>query len=182
MSNRRLAYTFLLLFILSPLLFSAEVDVFFSPGGRCTEHIATAIDHAERTIFVAAYQLSDETIAEALLNATKRNVSVAIIADRTQTSPTYSKVPSLAVAGLPVFIDTGHRIFHHKFMVIDAKIVITGSYNFTASAATRNAENLLIIRDEKIAELYLANWMRCRIQARPFYQQETARQSRFRGR
>lgn len=178
---KRIHFSTALLIPLFPFLaLAAEVEVFFSPGGKCTEQIVSAIDHAERSIFVAAYQLSDETIAKALLNASRRNVAVAIIADRTQKSPAYSKVPMLANAGLPVFIDTSHRIFHHKFMIIDARLVITGSFNFTFSASTRNAENLVLIRDEEIADLYLANWMRCRTQTIPLPRKEDARPSRMR--
>jgi len=36
--------------------------------------------------------------------------------------------------------------------------VITGSFNFTKQAEEHNAENLLIIRDQALAEKYAANW------------------------
>ena len=41
---------------------------------------------------------------------------------------------------------------------IDTKVVITGSFNFTRAAEENNAENLLVIRDKKLAELYTKNW------------------------
>jgi len=47
-------------------------------------------------------------------------------------------------------------------MVLDGKVVITGSFNFTKSAEESNAENLLIIRDKVLARLYLANWQQHR--------------------
>jgi phosphatidylserine/phosphatidylglycerophosphate/cardiolipin synthase-like enzyme len=37
--------------------------------------------------------------------------------------------------------------------------VITGSFNFTAAAQAKNAENLLVIRDAALAALYRANWV-----------------------
>jgi phosphatidylserine/phosphatidylglycerophosphate/cardiolipin synthase-like enzyme len=43
-------------------------------------------------------------------------------------------------------------------MVIDGEVVITGSFNFTKAAEEKNAENLLVIRDKKLAELYMKNW------------------------
>ena len=47
-------------------------------------------------------------------------------------------------------------------MIIDRKIVITGSFNFTRAAEESNSENLLIIRDKELAKEYLENWKRHR--------------------
>jgi phospholipase D len=44
--------------------------------------------------------------------------------------------------------------------VIDDATVITGSFNFTAAAQKSNAENLLELNDQKLAEMYRANWKR----------------------
>jgi phosphatidylserine/phosphatidylglycerophosphate/cardiolipin synthase-like enzyme len=63
-------------------------------------------------------------------------------------------------AGLDVRRDGTSGLIHHKVMIIDRKIVITGSYNFTASAENTNDENLLIIYSPQIAELYLAEFAR----------------------
>jgi phosphatidylserine/phosphatidylglycerophosphate/cardiolipin synthase-like enzyme len=49
---------------------------------------------------------------------------------------------------------------HHKVIVIDERIVITGSYNFTSRAERRNDENLLIIDDPTLAAAYLAEFER----------------------
>ncbi|MCS6796699.1 MAG: T9SS type A sorting domain-containing protein, partial [Raineya sp.] len=52
------------------------------------------------------------------------------------------------------------RQFHHKYAVIDAVLttsdpmVITGSFNWTSSAENSNDENLLIIHDARIANMY----------------------------
>ncbi len=43
-------------------------------------------------------------------------------------------------------------------MVIDQSIVITGSFNFTNSAATRNAENFLVLKSADLAEKYRVQW------------------------
>ncbi len=62
--------------------------------------------------------------------------------------------------GIPTFIDTKHAIAHNKVMVIDKNIVITGSFNFTKAAENNNAENLIIIQSDKLAEIYQDNWYR----------------------
>jgi phosphatidylserine/phosphatidylglycerophosphate/cardiolipin synthase-like enzyme len=49
---------------------------------------------------------------------------------------------------------------HHKVIIIDKRVVITGSYNFSASAETRNNENTLIIHSPEVASQYLMDFER----------------------
>jgi phosphatidylserine/phosphatidylglycerophosphate/cardiolipin synthase-like enzyme len=46
---------------------------------------------------------------------------------------------------------------HHKVIIIDDKIVITGSFNFTANA-NNNDENVLVIYDKEIAKQYITEF------------------------
>ena len=55
--------------------------------------------------------------------------------------------------------DGNHAIAHNKVMIVDENIVITGSFNFTNSAQTRNAENLLVLRSADLAHNYKTNWL-----------------------
>jgi phosphatidylserine/phosphatidylglycerophosphate/cardiolipin synthase-like enzyme len=54
---------------------------------------------------------------------------------------------------------------HHKTIIIDDALVITGSYNFTKSAEKSNDENLLMIRSPQLATQALAEYTRVRTQA-----------------
>jgi phosphatidylserine/phosphatidylglycerophosphate/cardiolipin synthase-like enzyme len=72
-----------------------------------------------------------------------------------------------------VRLETRYASAHNKILLIDVEgnhpVVITGSYNFTFSAQARNAENLLILRDNPaLARTYLTNWRRHRDDAKPF--------------
>jgi phosphatidylserine/phosphatidylglycerophosphate/cardiolipin synthase-like enzyme len=49
---------------------------------------------------------------------------------------------------------------HDKFIVVDGEMVETGSFNFTASAEARNAENVLVLRDLAVAQRYGKEWER----------------------
>jgi len=55
--------------------------------------------------------------------------------------------------------DGKHAIAHNKVMVIDQAIVITGSFNFTNAAASRNAENFLVLKSVDLAEQYRLQWL-----------------------
>jgi phosphatidylserine/phosphatidylglycerophosphate/cardiolipin synthase-like enzyme len=75
-------------------------------------------------------------------------------------SNTGTEYDSLLQSGIDVRLDGNPGQMHHKIIVIDRKVVITGSYNFSASAETRNDENLIVIYSPTIAEQYLAEFQR----------------------
>ena len=93
------------------------------------------------------------------MNAKRRGVDVQVILDKSQRSERYSGATYLANEGIPVSIDSDHRIAHNKVMIIDGQTVITGSFNFTKSAESGNAENvLLILHAPELAMKYTGNW------------------------
>jgi phosphatidylserine/phosphatidylglycerophosphate/cardiolipin synthase-like enzyme len=134
------------------------IEVYFSPHGGCTEAVVHEIDNAQSSILVQAYSFTSAPIAKALVEAQQRGVHIEVILDRSQKTEKYSAADFLLHAGIPVAIDAKHAIAHNKVMVIDGRVVITGSFNFTKQAEEHNAENLLILRDEILAERYAANW------------------------
>ena len=85
-------------------------------------------------------------------------LKVAVILDKSQRRKQYSAADFVANSGILTKIDTQHAIAHNKVMIIDGETVITGSFNFTKAAEENNAENLLIIHDNKLADLYRKNW------------------------
>ena len=133
-------------------------EVYFSPHGGCTEAIVKELNKAKTTVLVQAYPFTSAPIAKALLNAHKRGVKVEVILDKSQRTDKYSSATFFYNAGIPVKIDAVHAIAHNKIMIIDGETVITGSFNFTKAAEEKNAENLLVIRDRKLAERYTKNW------------------------
>ncbi len=134
--------------------------VYFSPAGGCTQAIVDAIAVAQRQILVQAYELTSASIKSALVAASRRGVQVRTIFDPEAVKESTSQVGNLSAAGIAVFIDSFHRpgLAHNKVMVIDSAVVITGSFNFTTAAETRNAENLLIIHDAALASAYQRNF------------------------
>ncbi len=134
-------------------------EVYFSPKGGATEAIIKELNKAQTTILVQAYSFTSAPIAKALLNAHKRGVKVEVVLDKSQRTQKYSSATFLYNQGIPVKIDAKHAIAHNKVMIIDGETVITGSFNFTKAAEEKNAENLLVIKDKKLASLYAKNWL-----------------------
>ncbi|HWU85524.1 MAG TPA: phospholipase D-like domain-containing protein, partial [Rhodocyclaceae bacterium] len=133
-----------------------------------------ALAAARQSIHVQAYLLTSRNIARGLLAAERRGVRVAILADAEMVANgDHTRIPELAAAGIPVWLETRYANAHNKIMLIDAEdahpVVMTGSYNYTWSAQARNAENLLILRDNRaLAAAYLRNWQRHRRDATPY--------------
>jgi phosphatidylserine/phosphatidylglycerophosphate/cardiolipin synthase-like enzyme len=61
-------------------------------------------------------------------------VEVQVILDKSQRTEKYSSADFLANQGVETMIDADHAISHNKVIVIDGKLVITGSFNFTKAA------------------------------------------------
>lgn len=135
-------------------------QVCFSPDSGCTEKIVNAIAAARERIEVQAYEMTSPQIERALVAAERRGVKVEAIFDPSAVKEYDTKVGNLSAAGIPVFIDSAHSpgLAHNKVMIIDNAVVITGSFNFTKAAETRNAENLLIIHDPAMAAAYAGNF------------------------
>lgn len=116
-----------------------------------------------------AYSFTSKPIAKALLDAHKRGVKVVAVLDKSQRTQKYSGATFLANAGIPVYIDSQHAIAHNKVMVLDRSTLITGSFNFTAAAEGKNAENLLVIKGNKpLVDKYIANFETHRTHSEPY--------------
>lgn len=165
--RRRTIIAAALFALASQVAIAGERDwqVCFTPGQDCTGLVVSEIDGAHSTIRVQAYSFTSTPILSALKRAEQRGVDVRVIVDKTsagkqKSGSTYTAATYLSNAHVPVWVDTTVAIAHNKVMVIDGSTVITGSFNFTASAQNRNAENLLVIQDAELARLYAENWQR----------------------
>ncbi|MDO9449592.1 MAG: phospholipase D family protein [Rugosibacter sp.] len=153
---------------------TGSIDALFTPWDDAEGAIVRALTEAQQTIHVQAYLLTSRSISQALMAAKARGVIVAILADQKMLdSGQISQIPTLAAADIPIRLETRYAIAHNKIILIDAAtphgILITGSYNFTWSAQARNAENLLILRDNPaLLQRYLNNWQRHHAEAQPF--------------
>lgn len=148
------------LFASEPLPREAAYDVGFSPNGDSLKIVLAGIRAAKHSILVAAYSFTSKPIATALLEAHKQGVQVQVVADR-KANQKYSAARFLANQGVPVRLNGNYAIHHHKFMVIDDETLETGSFNYSAAAVDKNAENVLLLWHVKpLAETYRKEWQR----------------------
>ena len=132
---------------------------FTPPHKQCGHFISNHINQAKESIYVQAYGFTHTEIIDSLIEAKKRGVIVEIILDSSNfLAKKLAFIEELKRLGIKIHKAKVSGIAHNKIMVIDKKKVITGSFNFTESADKRNAENVLIVVDKRLAKKYFDNW------------------------
>ncbi len=169
----------------APRAFLNKINFFWAPkpnrrgsipqalfhGPTIQKTILGLIDTAQKSdkISITSFILTDDAIARALIAAHKREVAVALVCDYEHAHKTYSKIPQLVKAGIPVHLlknmpesaDDRPGIMHNKFMVFnlrDRAIALTGSYNLTNSAAHKNQENMVLFDHSQTVQEFKAQF------------------------
>lgn len=139
-------------------------EVGFSPQRNALEVVMSCILEAKQEILVAAYSFTSKDIVFGLVEAKKRGVDVRMVVDHEQNSDEqdgYKAVDYAEANGIPVVRSKNYACMHHKFMVADGIHVQLGSFNYTSSANSRNAETAICFRNARpLAEIYRNEWMR----------------------
>ena len=140
-----------------------EVEVLgvcFSRTMSCSSLIGYWIARANESIHIMIYGFTLDYLSEALIDAVKRGVEVKVVIEKESAYWRGSEYERLLQAGVDVKLDGNPYTMHHKVAIIDGKIVITGSYNWTWSAERRNDENVLILMSRSLAESYEEEFQR----------------------
>jgi phosphatidylserine/phosphatidylglycerophosphate/cardiolipin synthase-like enzyme len=135
------------------------IETYFSPEDGTADRLVALIHGAQHSIYFLAYSFTSDEIATALLERARAGVRVAGVMDESQARTNAgTEYDRLIGEGLDVYLDGNPETMHHKAILIDEAVVVTGSYNFSASAEERNDENTLILHDPQIAALYRAEF------------------------
>lgn len=142
----------------------AKVEVAFPPD--CDELLVNTIKQARKTIYAAVYTFTLDDVAEALIAKAKKGVKVRVKVDARQTEKIESMktiVKALESSDCEVKrVDMPQQTYtvkmHDKFLVVDDKVVVTGSCNWTHYGTNVNAENMVVIESPAIAQRYVDEW------------------------
>jgi mitochondrial cardiolipin hydrolase len=133
----------------------ASSDVFFSPGEESRNAIIKRIGGAVNQVSICVFTISDDRITDAIITAHKKGVNIKIITDNDKSWDEGSDIKQLARQGVAIKMDATPNHMHHKFMVVDNKSLLTGSYNWTVSAMRYNHENILITEEAGVVRSFL---------------------------
>jgi len=128
------------------------VQVYFGPEDRLNEMTIAAIDGAQTSILVLMFSAGLDAISEALVAASNRGVNVVFAIDGNQADDT-ALDETIEAAGAHVLrVPRSFPVeLHDKLCVVDGRLVLLGSYNWTPMASFYNDENCLRIESEALA-------------------------------
>ncbi|QDV45487.1 Phospholipase D precursor [Stieleria neptunia] len=122
-------------------------EAFFSPDDACVGKINRLFTSSRKAVDVCVFTITDDRIKNAILAAHRRGVAIRIISDNDKSTDLGSDIDQLARLGVPVRVDRTDYHMHHKFAIFDKRQLLTGSYNWTRSAAKYNEENFIVTGD-----------------------------------
>lgn len=140
-----------------------KITTYFAPENDTISPLLEEIKGASSSIHFMAFSFTHDKLGKAMRDQFKSGIPVNGVFDTNQKNSNrgYSEYESMKEAGLAVRLDKEQGALHHKVIIIDEETVITGSYNFSKNAETRNSENLLIIKGNiEIAQAYLNEFNR----------------------
>ena len=137
------------------------LEVYFSPDDGVAARVVELLRGAQKSIYFMAYSFTADDFGEIIRQKEQDGLDVSGVMEEDQVASNKgTEYDPFHKAGMNVFVDGNAGQMHHKVFIIDEEIVITGSYNFSASAEKKNDENIVIFFDPQVAAQYLAEFQR----------------------
>jgi mitochondrial cardiolipin hydrolase len=144
--------------LLTPLVSTvppADVaEACFTPQHDGAGRIVRLFGEARKSVEVCVFTITDDRITSAMLAAQRRGVRIRVITDNEKSFDPGSDILRLTQAGLAVRQDETEFHMHHKFAVFDQGLLLTGSYNWTRSAALHNEENFVLLSELRLIRAF----------------------------
>jgi len=137
------------------LVNGTAIQVYFSPEDKVLDRIIPIVANAQSNIRFLAFSFTDYPLAKAMIDRYAAGVDVAGVYEKTGSETESAELKTFVCAHVPVRQDGNPRFLHDKVIVVDNRIVISGSFNFSNNATDNNDENVIIIDNPEIASLYM---------------------------
>jgi rRNA processing protein Krr1/Pno1 len=130
--------------------------LFFPDTGAIYERFLAWLASPKQTLDVCVFTITDNRVSSIIAALARKGVKVRIISDDEKANDQGSDISTMKNAGIPVRVDQGCAAhMHNKFAILDGKVVLNGSYNWTTSAADENRENIVVTADPNIARAFI---------------------------
>lgn len=133
---------------------------YMGPEDRPMDALAEAVSNARESIRFMAFSFTHDALQAAMLTEAENGIDVQGIFERTGSETAAAALTPMLCAGVDVRQDGNPFVLHHKVVIVDERIVISGSFNFSDNATQSNDENLVIIDDPILAAQYMAEYDR----------------------
>lgn len=144
----------------------ADVYTWFAPEDGVPPKVIRVLRSAQRSIHFMAFSFTDTAIGGTMIAMHRKGVTVEGVVETRNAGGAGGQMQRLSAAGVTVLPDGNTYVMHHKVIVVDGLWTITGSYNFTASGANENDENVLIIKSAAVARQFEREYDRVKRMAR----------------
>lgn len=142
--------------------------------------IFETLNEATKRIDLCIYDFTQRNLAEFLVNAANRGIKVRIITDAHQGRKHHNicrtkrgdddeisfssgdQIPQLQKAGIPIKVNKSNSnitsLMHNKFVLVDGKCLMIGSFNWTQNAVLRNHEALVKTYENRIVSKFISKF------------------------
>lgn len=140
-----------------------QTEALFS---NIADRISTELSQAESSIYIAVAWLTNRNLFNILVDKAKSGVTVQLLLSNDEINQNSSLDFSRLKIGNSVAYLVGDGksdLMHNKFCVIDRRVVMTGSYNWSYKAEKNNHENIVITTDDfELADQFIAQFKQIR--------------------
>lgn len=126
----------------------------FSHEETSLSKLVRVLLEAKQSLDVCVFTINCRELADATIQLHKSGVVVRVLTDDEQMGSTGSQIEKFRREGIQVRHDLSSFFMHHKFVVIDRKRLVNGSFNWTRQAVTGNRENVVISNDEHVVKSF----------------------------
>uniref|UniRef100_A0A803VRM8 Mitochondrial cardiolipin hydrolase n=1 Tax=Ficedula albicollis TaxID=59894 RepID=A0A803VRM8_FICAL len=123
-------------------------------GDTALSRLVRRLLSARSSLDLCLFSFSCPQLARAVQLLHRRGVRVRLVTDAQYMGLHGSQIGRLRHAGIQVRHDQHSGYMHHKFAIVDRRMLITGSLNWTTQAIQSNRENVLVVEDAELAELW----------------------------
>lgn len=121
-----------------------QMEALFFPSEDSYQRVIQVLKGAKQSLDICVFTITDDRITDVLFRHQEAGLPIRVITDDDKAADLGSDVIDLARQGMSVRFDNSPDHMHHKFAIIDRRLLLTGSFNWTRSASLRNQENLII--------------------------------------
>ena len=138
----------------------AQVGIYFASEGDVVEPLLDVLDTAEESIHFMAFSFTEDRLGVKMIERAYAGIEVQGIFELRGSETRFSEMGRMYCNALNVRQDGNPYILHHKVIIVDEEIVISGSFNFSDNATQSNDENLVIIADADLAAQFMMEFDR----------------------
>ncbi len=148
-----------------------EIELWLLPDPRAhaLQDLRRKIRSAHQSIRIALFTFTHPALVDEVVAAHHRGIQVHVVVDlHSGLGASKSAIEKIKRAGIKVSMSQGIQLLHHKFILIDDRMLITGSANWTKSAFYKNSDCILVLHHlDGTQKQFMENlWQRIESEAR----------------